>query len=119
MFLSEDASFGFLRAADLTDHQHGIRLGILLESFEDIAMRRTVDRIAADTDRRRDADAEFLQLRGGLVAESSRTADDANATWKIDVPRHDAEHRLAGRNRAGAVRPGQDHTAFFLVAPHV
>ena len=32
---------------------------------------------------------------------------------------HDTKHRLARRDRAGAIRPGQDHSALFLIAAHV
>jgi hypothetical protein len=35
------------------------------------------------------------------------------------MPRHDAHHRLAGADGAGAVGPGQGHALFPLVAAHV
>ena len=80
------AAFGFLRSADLADHHHGVGVRIVLEQLEDVAEGRAVDRVAADADAGRDADAERLHLRGGLVAERAGAADDADAAGQVDVP---------------------------------
>src|SRR6476660_3991366 len=80
---------------------------------------RAVDRVAADTDRRRDADAHRLHLRRGLVAERARARDHADIALKIDVTRHDAEHGLAGADDAGAVRAHQHRALLFGIAVEV
>ena len=84
--LGKQSGLGLLRSADLADHQHGVGLGVVLERLEHVAERGAVDRVAADADRGRDADAERLHLRRRLVAERARAADDADAAGKIDVP---------------------------------
>jgi hypothetical protein len=85
-------ALGLLRTADLPDHHHRIGLAIGLEQLEDVAEGRSVDAVTADADRSRDPDAERLHLRGGLVAQRARAADDADPSGQVDVAWHDAEH---------------------------
>ena len=56
--------FLFGRAADLAEHDHGLGLGVGLEQLEAVDEARAGNRVAADADARRDADA----LLGQLVA---------------------------------------------------
>ncbi len=65
--------------------------GSVSNSSRRVLERAAVDRIAADADAGRDADAELLHLRGGLVAQRARAADHADAPAQVDVAGHDAE----------------------------
>src|SRR5215467_1252723 len=47
----------FGRAADLADHHDGVGVGVVVEQFDGVALRRADDRIAADADAGRLADA--------------------------------------------------------------
>ena len=99
------AASALLRAADLADHDHGLGLRILLEQPQMIQEGTAVDGIPADADAGGDADAERLHLRARFVAQGSGTGDDAHAAARVDVARHDAEHRFAGADDARAIRP--------------
>ena len=56
---------------------------------------------------RRLAEAELGQLPDRFVGERARARHDADAALAMDVPRHDADLDLVGRDDAGAVRPEQ------------
>ena len=45
--------------------------------------------------------------------------DQADPARHVDMPRHDAHHRLARADGAGTVGAGQGHALFFAVAAHV
>ncbi len=76
MVADEFGRLGLLRAADLADHHHRLGLRIVLEQLEDVLEGPAVDRVAADADAGRDADAELLHLGRRLVAERAGTPDD-------------------------------------------
>src|SRR5581483_1943304 len=59
--------FLFGAAADFADHDDPVRVGIGAEHFNDVEVRRAVDRIAADADARALADAAFGQLPHGFI----------------------------------------------------
>ena len=88
--LMNRGGFFFGGSADLADHHHGLCFGIVLERLEAIDERRAGNRIAADADTRRDADALLLQLVQRLVRQGARSTDDANrpafAMWPAVIP---------------------------------
>src|SRR5579863_615425 len=98
-----DGSLGFLRPADLADHEDRVGLGVLLEELEHVEKRRAIDGISADPDARGNADAEDRHLRGGFVAERSRARDDSDPPTLVDVAGHDPDHRFSGADDARAV----------------
>ncbi|KAG0167828.1 hypothetical protein DFQ30_005582, partial [Apophysomyces sp. BC1015] len=56
----------FVRAADFTNHDDRVRIRIVVEQLHHIDVLKPVDRIAADTDRRRLAQAQRSQLTDRL-----------------------------------------------------
>ena len=78
--------------------------GIGEEQLEHVDELRALDRIAADADGRRLAEAGVGGLLHGLVGQRARARDDADAAGLEDVARHDADLALVGRQHAGAVR---------------
>src|SRR6185503_2165081 len=61
--------FFFSRTADLADHDDTACFGIVVEQLDDIQMRGAVDRIAANADARRLADAAASQLPDRFVSQ--------------------------------------------------
>src|SRR5215510_8488725 len=99
------------RAADLADNYDGVGVGIVIEQFDGVALRRADDRIAADADAGRLADAERGQLPYGFVSQRPAARDHADAAFLVNTRGHDADFAFAGRNDARAVRPDQSHAA--------
>ncbi len=99
--------FGFVRAADLADHDDRIGIGVVVERPHDVDVLETVDRVATDAHRAALAQPEFGDLRHRLVSERARARDDADATLAVNVSGHDADLDFIGRNQAGTVRPEQ------------
>ena len=71
----------------------GVR--ILVEQVERVDEVGADDRIAADADAGRLADAERGQLPHRLVGQRARAGNDADAARLVDVRRHDADLALA------------------------
>src|SRR4051812_24566547 len=94
-----------VRSADLAHHANGLGLRILLERLKAIDEVRSVDRIAADADAGRLADAGAGELIDDLVGERAGAADHADRSRLADPPRDDADFRLAGRDQARTVGP--------------
>src|SRR5207253_5330021 len=96
-----------------------LRLRILLEEGQHVDERAAVDRIAADAHARRNADAQCLHLGCRLVAERPGPCDHAHRPARVDVTRHDAHHRAARADHAGAVRPDERRPPIPGVTPQV
>ena len=108
----------FGRAADLADHEDGERVGVVLERFERVDEVRALDRVAADADGRRLADAGRCELERRLVRQRAGAADDADMSFPVDIARDDAELRLVRREDARAVRADEARFLAFHVAAH-
>ena len=67
-----------LVAADLADHDDVLGLRVGLELLEHVDERRADDRVAADADDRRVAEAELRQLVADLVGQRARARDEAD-----------------------------------------
>src|SRR5688572_22994151 len=122
--LAADEGRGFLlgRAADLADHDDGVRAGVGLEEPERVDESRADDGIAADADAGRLPDAEPGELVHGLVRERAAARHDADASGRVDVGRHDADLAFAGRDDAGTVGSDEPRGGFVehaLDAHHV
>src|SRR5665213_125503 len=113
------SSFRLLRTTDLADHDNGRRLRIILEALHMVAKGTAVDGIAADADAGRDAQAQRRQLRRRLVAKSARARYDTDIAASVNVPRHDAEHRLARTDDTGAVRAHERRAPLARIAQEV
>ena len=59
-------------AADLADHDDGVRVGVVIEQANGIEERRADDGIAADADAGGLADAEVRELADGFVGQACR-----------------------------------------------
>src|SRR4029079_4388857 len=119
VFFDPGRSFRLLWATDLADHQNRFGLRIRLEQLQTVAEKVAVDRIGPDADGSRDADAERLQLRSGLIAERAGARNHADRALQINMAGHNTEHRLAGADDAGAIRPNQHRAIGFRIAHHV
>src|SRR5882724_12229658 len=107
----------FLRPADFADHDDGPGFRILFEQHQVIEERTAVDRVAADADAGRYADAERLHLRSGLVTQRAGARDDADVAGDADIARHDAQHRLAGADDARAIGTHDGSALAFRITP--
>ena len=70
------------RAADLTDHDDRVRLGICLELCEAVDERRSWHRVSTDSDARAHADALLLEFIQRLIRQRARTRHDADV-WTL------------------------------------
>jgi hypothetical protein len=102
--LDERGRLLLLVAADLADHDDRLRLGVGLEALEDVDERRADDRVAADPDDRRVAEAQLRQLVADLVGERARARDEPIGP-RGRSRRDDPDVRLARRERAGQFGP--------------
>ena len=66
-------------AADLADQDDALGAGIVLEEPQHVDEAGADDRVAADADAGRLADAELRELVHGLVGERAAARDDADA----------------------------------------
>ena len=78
-------------AADLADHHHAVGVWVGVEQLEHVDEVDAADRIAADADAGRLADAERGELTDRLVGEGPGARHDAELARPVDVPRHDAD----------------------------
>src|SRR5690606_21343011 len=97
-------------AADLADHDDGLRVGVLLEGLQTVDEVGPVQRVAADAHGGRLPGAELGELVHRLVGEGARAGDDADRASPVDMTRHDADLAAAlralpssGRDDARAV----------------
>ena len=98
-------------AADLADHDHRFGLRIVVEHLHHVEVLQAVDRVAADADARRLAEAELHQLADRFVGQRARARHHADAALLVDVARHDADLDFVGRDHAGAVGTDQQRLA--------
>ena len=92
------------RAADLARHHDQLGLRVGLERGDHVDEARARDRVAADADDARVAEAALGQLVADLVGQRARARDDADVALLEERGRDDPDVRLARREDAGAVR---------------
>ena len=61
--------FGFVGSANFADHDHGIGVGVVVESAHDVDVLQAVDRVATNTDCRRLAQTDFGELRHSFISQ--------------------------------------------------
>ena len=95
---------GFLlcRAADLTDDEDGIGVGIVLEELERVDEVRALDGVAADADGSRLTDARVRELECRLIGEGAGARDESNVAGLADRAGRDAELGLLRGEKTGA-----------------
>ena len=72
LLVDEPCRLLLLVAADLAHEHDHLRLGVRVEARQDVDERRPDDRVAADPDDRRVAEAELRQLVTDLVGQRPR-----------------------------------------------
>src|SRR5262249_43896270 len=77
------------------------------EHLEHVDEFGALDRVAADADSRRLAEALVGGLEHGFIGERARTGNDADRTLAEDRARHDADLAFFRRQDARAVRAEQ------------
>src|ERR1700730_10289082 len=75
--------------ADLADHDHCIRIRVIVEHPHDVKVLQTIDRITANADAGRLPDVR--QLTHGLVGQGAGTRYDANPALLVNMAGHDAD----------------------------
>src|SRR5690606_9411936 len=93
----------FCVAADFANHDDCVCIRILIEHAQDVDVLQAGNRIATDTDHSRLPETEFSQLTGCFISQGTRTRNDADAAFLVDVTRHDADLDFVWRNQAWAV----------------
>ena len=74
----------FGRAADLTDDEDSVGVGVILKELERVDEVRALDGVAADADGGRLADACVRELEGRLVGEGAGARDEADVAGLAD-----------------------------------
>jgi len=105
----ERSGIFFVRAADFAAKNQRAGLRIVLELPQALDKRRSDNRVAADADAGRLAEALARKQVDDLVGQGSRTRHDAHAALFKDVARHDADERLSRRDETGTVRADDAH----------
>ena len=72
------------RAADLTDDEDGVGVGVVLKELERVDEVRALDGVAADADGGRLADARVRELERRLVGEGAGARDESDVTGLAD-----------------------------------
>src|SRR6185437_13165556 len=101
-------------ATDFADHDDAFRLPIVLEQPQAVDEIESVDRITADADHCGLAQPDIGGLEYRFVGERARTRNNGDRTRHVDVPGHDADLALAGRDDARTVRADQHGVGIFL-----
>src|SRR6267143_1680577 len=99
-----------VRAADLAHHDHRLGLRVVVEHAQNVDVLQSVDRVAADADAARLAEADFHQLPDRFISQRPGARHDPHRPLPVDVARHDADLDLVGRDHAGAVRPDEQRS---------
>ena len=89
-------------AADFTDEDDAVRLGVGVEEFDDVEVVGAVDRVAADADAGGLADVFGGELEDGFVGERAGAGDDADVAFFVNVAGGDADAAAAEGVFAGA-----------------
>ncbi len=87
-----------------------IEVGLVIgqEPFQHVDMLGALDRVAADADAGRLAEAHVGGLLHRLVGQRARARHHADRAALVDMAGHDADLAGVGRDDAGAVRADQD-----------
>ena len=110
VLLDVGARFFFSAATNFTDHDDRVRVRIFVEQAHSIELRGAVDWVTTNTDTSRLAVAALCELVNGFVSQCAGARDYTDATWLVDVARHDADLTFAGCDDTWAVWP--DQTSF-------
>src|SRR5690606_5530020 len=95
VFGDELGRFFLGAAADLADHDDAFGLGVVLEQLQAVDEVQAVDRVAADADDRRLAQARVGGLLDRFVGQRAGARDDRDLARLVDVAGHDADLALA------------------------
>ena len=117
----------FLRAAaDFANHDDAVRVGIVVEHFNDLEMRCSIDRVAADADARGLPCPAAGELPDCFVGERAAARDDADVALLVNVAGRDADAAtavrilaFAGRHDAGTIRADEARLTAFHRALHL
>src|SRR5258708_6250497 len=94
-------------ATNIPTDAAGVRAVLRLKEAQASHERRADDRVAANTDAARLADARLREERHHFVGQCSGTRDEADAALAEDVVWHDADFAGARRRQSWAVRADQ------------
>ncbi|MNV18513.1 hypothetical protein D3C71_1093410 [compost metagenome] len=107
--LDVGSRFFFSRTADLTDHHDRFGLRVFLEQLQDVDEVGARDRVTADADAGRLAEAGVGGLLHSFVGQGAGTRNDTDLAWQVNVTWHDADLAFAWGDHAWAVRADQDY----------
>src|SRR5690606_10818711 len=94
----DPACAGFLCiAADLADHDDSIGVRIIIEHAQHVDVLQARNRIAADTDDGRLTQTEFSQLTSGFIGQRTRTRNDADTAFLVDMRSEEHTSELQSR----------------------
>ena len=94
----------FVRSTDFANHDDGVGVWIIIKRLHHIDVFQAIDRVAANTHCARLAQTYFGQHSNCFVGQSSRTRYNANASFAMDVSRHDADFDFVRCDEARAIR---------------
>src|SRR5258706_14695223 len=90
-------------SANLTDHDDGVRVRVVIEQLQGVQEVGADDGIAADADAGGLADTQFGQLAHGFISQGARAGNDADVAFQVDAPGHDTDLALARRDNSRTV----------------
>ena len=118
LVLQELCRFFFGGATDFTDHDDRLGFIIAQEHVQHVDMFGALDRVAADANGRRLAQADVGCLLDRLISQRARAGHNTNRPAFVDVSRHDADLAGVRGDDTGAVRPDQARFAVLQRALH-
>ena len=98
-------SFFFSGAADFTDHDDGVGVGIFIEQLQRIRVIGSDHRVAANPNTCGLSEAQCCQLTDSLISQSTWTGSHAHSTFFMNVSGHNADFALSWGDDAGTVGP--------------
>ena len=101
--LAPTRRLGFIRATNFANHDDRVRIRVVIEQLHDIDVFEPVDRVPADTDGAGLAQPDLGQLRHRFIGQGAGTANHTNASFAVDVTRHDADLDFVRRNQTRTV----------------
>src|SRR5262249_6631240 len=105
------------------DHDHRFRFRVFIKQLQRINKVGSNNRIAPNADCCRLSNAALRKLVHRLIGQSSRTGNDPDISFLVDMPGHDADLAFSRRNDSGTVWSNQPRLApelqIFVSAHHV
>ena len=94
----------FVWSADFANHDDGVGIRIVIERLHHIDVFQAIDGVTTNTDSTGLAQTYFGQHGHRFIGQRARARNHADASFAMDVSRHDADFDFVRRDEAWAIR---------------